>query len=108
MLGFIVVIAAATITLDFSIRRAWEGSLTNEIQRNLVQKTRLFAQRVETDRQQHSLQDIAREAALAAGARATIIDPQGKVLADSEADPATMENHSHRTEFVAALHGEVG
>jgi two-component system phosphate regulon sensor histidine kinase PhoR len=37
-----------------------------------------------------------------------VIDPTGKVLADSEADPSTMENHAHRPEFVAALAGNVG
>ncbi len=67
----------------------------------------MFAQRVESDRQ-HSLADITSQEGQAAGARATVIDPTGKVLADSEADPSTMENHGHRKEFVAALHGEVG
>ncbi|PYX79229.1 MAG: two-component sensor histidine kinase [Acidobacteria bacterium] len=105
--AFIVVIAAATATLDFSIRRAWEKSLTEEIQRNLTQKVVMFANRVQTDRQ-HSLQDIAARDGKAAGARATIIDTEGKVLADSEADASTMENHSRRTEFAAALHGSVG
>ena len=105
--AFALVIAAATITLDISVRRAWEKSLTQEIARNLTQKTKLFAERVETDRQ-HSLQQIASEAGLDAGARATIIDHEGKVLADSEANAETMENHSHRKEFVAALNGEVG
>ncbi|HYL14951.1 MAG TPA: ATP-binding protein [Terriglobales bacterium] len=105
--AFVVVIAAATATLDFSIRRAWEKSLTQEIERNLTQKAVMFAQRVQTDRQ-HSFQDIAAQESQAAGARATIIDPEGKVLADSEADASTMENHSHRTEFVAALHGSIG
>ena len=37
-----------------------------------------------------------------------MIDPTGKVLADSEADPSTMENHAQRKEFVAALGGQVG
>jgi two-component system phosphate regulon sensor histidine kinase PhoR len=96
MAGFVVVIIAATVTLDVSIRRSWEDSLTQEIQRNLTEKTKLFAQRVEIDRE-HSLQEIASRAGLAAGARATIIDHEGKVLADSEADATTMENHSHRT-----------
>jgi len=67
----------------------------------------MFAHRVEADRQ-HSLSDIAAQEGQAAGARATVIDPTGKVLADSEADPGTMENHAHRREFVSALAGEVG
>ncbi len=105
--GFVVVIAAATVTLDFAVRRAWEASLRGEIERNLTQKTVMFANRVNTDRQ-HALQDVAAQEGRAAGARATIIDAQGRVLADSEADASSMENHAHRPEFVAALKGQVG
>ena len=42
--AFVAVIAAATITLDFTVRHAWENSLTQEIERNLTQKTKMFAQ----------------------------------------------------------------
>src|SRR5215212_4576904 len=38
-------------------------------------------------------------------ARITIVDRQGVVLADSIADPATMENHAGRPEIAAALAG---
>ena len=82
----------------------WERTLREQIKLNLKQKTLMFAHRVETDRQ-HSLADITSQEGQAAGARATVIDPTGKVLADSEADPSTMENHAHRKEFVAALGG---
>jgi two-component system phosphate regulon sensor histidine kinase PhoR len=86
---------------------AWEDSLRTEIERNLTQKTQLFAHRVETDRT-HSLPEIAAQEGLAAGARATIIDASGKVLADSESNPANMENHATRKEFAAALTGQIG
>jgi two-component system, OmpR family, phosphate regulon sensor histidine kinase PhoR len=105
--AFVLVIAAATLTLDLTIRRAWERSLTNEIERNLNQKTLLFAHRVEIDHE-HSLQDIASQEGQAAGARATIIDHEGKVLADSEADARSMENHARRKEVAAALAGNMG
>jgi two-component system, OmpR family, phosphate regulon sensor histidine kinase PhoR len=105
--AFLVVIAAATVTLDLTVRRAWEASLRQEIERDLRQKTVMFAGRVNSDRQ-HSAQDIAAQVGHAAGARATIIDAEGKVLADSEIDPATMENAAGEPEFAAALMGEVG
>jgi two-component system phosphate regulon sensor histidine kinase PhoR len=105
--GFVLVIIAATVTLDISIRRAWESSLRQDIERNLTQKTVMFANRVSTDRQ-HSVSDIAAQEGQAAGARATIIDSTGKVLADSEASPESMENHAHRPEFEAALRGVIG
>jgi two-component system, OmpR family, phosphate regulon sensor histidine kinase PhoR len=105
--AFVLVITVATITLDFSVRRAWEDSLRLEIERNLRQKTIMFANRVNTDRQ-HNVQDIVSQEGQAAGARATIIDAQGKVLADSEVEATTMENHAGRPEFAAALKGEIG
>jgi two-component system phosphate regulon sensor histidine kinase PhoR len=118
MAAFALVIVAATATLDVSIRHDWEGSLRQEIERNLRQKTQMLANRVNSARDlpapsqtvmpQQPWQNIASQEARAAGARATIIDAQGKVLADSEADAASMENHAARPEFVAALKGEVG
>lgn len=40
--------------------------------------------------------------------RVTVIDPAGRVLADSEHRPATMENHLDRPEVKAALSGAEG
>lgn len=103
----VAVVVITTVTLDVLVRRAWETSLRDEIQRNLIAGTRLLANRVEVDRHQ-PLADIASQEARAAGARATIIDRTGKVLADSEADAAPMENPAHQKEFLAALSGNIG
>jgi two-component system phosphate regulon sensor histidine kinase PhoR len=40
--------------------------------------------------------------------RITIIDTQGKVLADSDEDPDVMENHQNRPEIIEAMHGNTG
>jgi len=107
MVVFLLVIGVTAITLQLTVRRVWERTLREQIERNLQQKTVMFAHRVEADRQ-HSLVDIAAQEGQAAGARATVVDPTGKVLADSEADASSMENHAQRKEFVAALAGQVG
>ncbi|HLX82479.1 MAG TPA: ATP-binding protein [Terriglobales bacterium] len=107
MFVFLLVIAVTAATLQFTVHKVWERTLREQIERNLKQKTLMFASRVEVDKQ-HSLADIASQEGQAAEARATVIDPAGKVLADSEVDPATMENHAQRREFVAALGGKVG
>jgi two-component system phosphate regulon sensor histidine kinase PhoR len=93
--------------LDVLIHKAWENMLRSEIDTSLRQKTQMFALRVQAA-PSASLQQIAEQTAQAAGTRITIIDSSGKVLADTEADPDRMENHSRRPEFIAALHGQIG
>jgi two-component system phosphate regulon sensor histidine kinase PhoR len=107
MFVFLLVIGVTAITLQLTVREVWQRTLREQIERNLKQKTLMFAYRVDADRQ-HSIADIAAQEGQAAGARATVIDPTGKVLADSEADPSTMEIQSYRKEFVSALGGQVG
>jgi two-component system phosphate regulon sensor histidine kinase PhoR len=104
---FLLVIAATAVTMDFVVGSAWEASLRSDIQRNLTQKTLLFARRVETDRT-HPLTEIAAQESQAAGARATIIDSSGNILADSESNPVGMQNEITAPEFAAALAGKTG
>jgi two-component system, OmpR family, phosphate regulon sensor histidine kinase PhoR len=106
MFVFLLVIGVTTIALQLTVRRVWERTLREQIERNLKEKTLMFAHRVEADRQ-HSLADITSQEGQAAGARATVIDPTGKVLADSEAEPGAMGNHGHQKEFVSALAGQL-
>jgi hypothetical protein len=44
--AFALVIAAATVTFDFSIDHAWRDSLLQQIDLNLRQKTQMFANHV--------------------------------------------------------------
>ncbi len=104
--AFVLVIAAVAATLDLSIRRAWEDSLQQEIERNLKQKTVMFANRVNTDHE-HTIQEIASQEGQAAGARATVIDANGKVLADSQGADDSTEDPASLPEFDSALKGSV-
>jgi two-component system, OmpR family, phosphate regulon sensor histidine kinase PhoR len=54
------------------------------------------------------LQDYIRRSGDRLKIRITIIDPQGKVLADSMENPQSMENHHNRPEVIEALKGNVG
>jgi two-component system, OmpR family, phosphate regulon sensor histidine kinase PhoR len=103
----LLLIVAATATLDFTIRRSWHRSLRNEISRELTDKARMFALQVH-DVRQPGLPQLVKQVSAASEARATVIEATGKVLADSDADADAMENHSHRPEFEAALRGEIG
>ncbi len=106
-LAALVVIAACTVSLDLLIGRTWQNMLRREIETSLRQKTQMFASRV-ADTSPGSLKQMTQQAALAAGARVTVIDATGKVLADSDGNPDTMENHAGRPEFVTALQGKIG
>ncbi len=77
---------------------------------------RLFSQ-LETDaelarqslpRESRAYPEWARNVSESTGARVTLINTSGDVLADSHSDPSAMENHSGRPEVVSALNGAVG
>ena len=105
--AFLNVIVGVTVILNLEIRRQWNQSLRSQIETSLQQETRLFSFRVENDLT-HPPSEIVKQVSEATGARATVIDRTGKVLADSGADPATMDNHAERPEFAAALKGSFG
>ena len=104
--AFILVIAAATLTLDFAVRRAWESSLRGEIERSLMQKAQMFAERVQHE-QKLPLQTLVNEAAEASGSQVMIIGRDGLVLADSAGDPAHSGSDSASPEVQQALQGKV-
>ncbi len=107
MLGAVLVILIATAVLDLSIRRVWGTSLERQTRQSLQEKTQMFAARL-GDANAKNVQTINAEVANLARARATVIDSNGNVLADSEAKREEMENHAQRPEFRSALAGKVG
>ena len=54
------------------------------------------------------LDDFIKQTGRQIGTRITVIAADGLVLADSEMDPRTMENHGDRPEVYQALHGAEG
>jgi two-component system phosphate regulon sensor histidine kinase PhoR len=105
--AFLAMIVATAIGVGQSMQRSWQESMRDTITRNLSEKTRMFANRVETDRT-HKIADITSEEGHNAGARATVIDVNGKVLADSEVPVASLEEEGRRPEFATALRGQTG
>jgi two-component system phosphate regulon sensor histidine kinase PhoR len=105
--SFFAMIAAAAISVEYSVHRYWRSVLLEEITRNLTQKAQMFAARVNTDHT-HRIAEIASQGGQNAGSRATVIDGNGKVLADSEIPITSLEHEGHRPEFIAALRGEIG
>ncbi len=83
----------------------------NTLQKDLIREAYLIADMASyagADDQQRSYQDICSLAARDSAARITIIDADGKVLADSAYDREKMETHKNRPEVYQALHGQTG
>jgi two-component system phosphate regulon sensor histidine kinase PhoR len=106
-ISFLVVIAAAALGTVYSAENFWQKALREEITRDLTQKAQMFATRVNTDRST-KIADLTAQAGQQAGARATVVDGNGKVIADSQIPLASLENEGDRPEFKSALRGEPG
>jgi two-component system phosphate regulon sensor histidine kinase PhoR len=105
--GSLGLIAACVLTMNVLIERAWENMMRNEIETSMRQKTSMLASRI-TDTPAGQRAQVIQQGAAEAGVRATLIATDGTVVADSEVDPAKMENHADRPEVIAALHGNPG
>ena len=101
-----LVVGASGILAERGLRARAIDSIRN----NLEQQSRLVAQLVEAVpfdvSQAAELQARARSAATATESRITLVDPSGRVLADSEVPEnqvASLSNHADRPEIVDAL-----
>lgn len=104
--SFVIMILVTAISFGFMIH-AWEGILRAEIERSLTEKARMFADNVNTNRSRN-ITALTSQEGQSAGARATVIDMNGKVIADSEVRVPQLENEGRQPEFVTALHGDTG
>ncbi|MEP6715363.1 MAG: ATP-binding protein [Terriglobia bacterium] len=99
-------IAVALVAADLLASRVAERYLAARLQQELEDKGHLLA--LSGVINLHKISANLSQIAKSAGARVTIIQRDGKVVADSEADPATMENHSNRPELQEAFQGRIG
>lgn len=104
---FLLMMIAAAAIAEHSIQNFHQSDLREKITRDLTQEAQAFAARVNSD---HStkIADLASQAAQQAAARATVVDGNGDVLADSQVPIVALEKEGSQAEFVAALRGNVG
>src|ERR1041385_3374965 len=102
--GFGLVVVSLLI-MDFYLTRYMAGRETEAVEQRLISQARILAG--ELSSQKESIEPWAKSAEQRSGARITIIDPSGTVLADSQHDPETMENHAGRPEIAGARQGRI-
>ncbi|MCZ7662743.1 MAG: ATP-binding protein [Thermoleophilia bacterium] len=116
LLSFLAVVVAAILGLALVSGLVLRGTFLDRLELDMARQARELA--VVLDAQTGlgsrlaldppALETLARESARAAEVRFTIIAHDGRVLADSDEDPAAMENHATRPEVVTALSGGEG
>jgi two-component system phosphate regulon sensor histidine kinase PhoR len=109
--GYVLLIVAAFAGLGVYVVSRVEHDYRSTIEDDLAAQARMVAsalgQLTEAEATPERLEQIAGQLGVA-GTRITVIAPDGTVLADSQADPATMENHLTRPEVQEAIAGGQG
>jgi len=100
-------IIATLLVLDFFLTTYVGRRETLSVQHHLTSEARILEGEV-AGIAPPDLANWSSQASARSQARVTVVDPQGRVLADSEHDPETMENHAQRPEILQARRGEVG
>jgi len=105
--GSLLLIGLTLIGLDTYLTRYMAGHQVGDVERRLEAECRLLAGEVAA-LPAAQLELWARSAAARAQARVTLINVTGVVLAESDYDPESMENHAGRPEVRQALAGGTG
>jgi two-component system phosphate regulon sensor histidine kinase PhoR len=108
IVGVFCLLMLALITVDYSASKVANDTYIQNLVQQLADKGRMVSLSLPSP--STLTPEQAQKMAQAAGGRLTVVRNDGKVLVDSEADPAGMENHRtpQRPELMAAFRGEVG
>ncbi|MGH9436595.1 MAG: ATP-binding protein [Terriglobia bacterium] len=106
-LSALLLLAFALGVLDFYLTRYTVSRETSNVERRLISEAHLVAYDL-ADAPMAELNRLVHKAGDRAQARITVITHAGVVLADSQHDPETMENHATRPEVRQALQGRIG
>src|ERR1035441_9052725 len=104
--GVFCLLLPALVTVDYFATNVAKDNYIQNLTGQLTDKVRMLALALDTPETPDV--DGVRRMARAAGGRITVVRADGKVLVDSEADAAGMENHRTRPELVQAFRGGSG
>ncbi len=105
--AFAGLLLASTAATDLLLTRYLRVELIEQLSGGLLTQGRLLEDRLR-ENSKLSRQELALQAARDCSCRVTVVDPEGKVLADSEVDQGAvgnMDNHAARSEVAGALVG---
>jgi two-component system, OmpR family, phosphate regulon sensor histidine kinase PhoR len=103
-----IAVLGVLLVLALVLDRFLESSFVDQVTSSLISDARAVQQVLPADGSTGTLEPEVLRFGRALGVRVTVIRTDGVVLADSEHDPATMENHRTRPEVAEALQGRIG
>jgi len=110
--SYVLLIIAAFAALGFFVVREVDADMRSNTESYLTTEAQIVANSarplLEANAPQSSFDALAKQVGAGVDTRVTIIAPDGTVLGDSEADPATMENHAGRPEVRDAMQSGFG
>ncbi len=108
LLGSAFLLIALTLALlDLNLARYTSKHEVQEVEQRLTAVATVLTADL-PNLPQDRMEDWAKSTSALVHCRVTVIDPQGAVLAESDQDPTTMENHANRPEIQTAYQNRVG
>jgi len=101
--SYVIMVLLAIVVMDFFLTPRVSDIITKSIEDEMIGIAKTIALMPGKD-----LESRVPEIAGQLGMRVTLIDPSGRVIADSEADAMKMENHLNRPEIEQARTGGQG
>jgi len=106
ILGIFGLLLTAVLFIDFFATRVATDAYIANLRQQLADKGHMLGLSI-SDADSFR-QESAKAVAEIAGGRLTVVRADGVVIADSDANPAKMENHRGRPELIEAFHGQTG
>ena len=106
---FVVSCASLWFTMWYSVRvynRYYLQSTIDNVYKDAYLVNRQIAHYCNDSTGYRALDSLCKQIGAHITTRITIVLPSGKVIGDSKADPAKMDNHSNRPEIIQALAGK--
>jgi two-component system phosphate regulon sensor histidine kinase PhoR len=107
LLSGAILIAVPLLTLDFYLTRTTTRQQVQAVREKLEAQARILVPEA-SEVPESELQSWAQGARRVARGRVTVVDPRGRVLADSDGNPAELDNHAARPEVRAAMAEGIG
>lgn len=109
--SYLILVLVAVIATGWYATRAMRLFYMTQIRQELLHQTTLLIPHLHpllAPLQPEALDELCKRLGRDLPSRFTVVLPDGSVVADSEADPAMMENHGSRAEIIQAREGQVG